>query len=159
MVCNFLIQALLITCNNWSARKVWYIWNFFFSYIVCYEKLIRHDNYIYKYICEYIFFWNSLGRNGMIVCNPRNKLKQTCLASMKQLWGEREHWLMHSLIRYFPNYSLQSLHVSAQLLTRRWKKKKKKGQHKCKWSSDEKLRHSRGGYVLKLLNYHETFYY
>ena len=39
------------------------------------------------------------------------------------------------------------------------KVKKKKGQHKCKWSSDEKLRHSRGGYVMKLLNYNETFYY
>ena len=36
----------------------------------------------------------------MTAFSQRNKLKQVFLPSMRQLWGEKEHWLMLSLIRW-----------------------------------------------------------
>jgi len=44
--------------------------------------------------------YNRLERNGMTAFSQRNKLKQIFLPSMRQLWGEKEHWLMLSLIRW-----------------------------------------------------------
>jgi hypothetical protein len=69
-----------------------------FPYFLFFKTLISwHRANAYLTVCNDFY---RLERNGMLAYNQKNKLKPNYWASMRLLWEEKEHWLMHSLIRF-----------------------------------------------------------